>query len=297
MSKRKQRRELLGDEVCALAARHAAIMNATEFATSLRTQRLTKNRLISYVSAMYPIVVGFNRALVRSMSKLDVVSEYGLLKSLTAQLKDELLHNQLWRDMLEVYGVAHGELYTSLLRYMEKFSENNLDRMTAEVTAAIRENPHNVAPGIFPGPVFPEPVLSLYHRLWMTANASEVEYWEHFGAQFGIEAVIYDVVSISIYPGVRGNPELYVSPATLRWWGEHAKQGRRRPDRRSTEEKHIGLARVKLNKSRRAAQLHDQVLSTAQDAIRLFTSTMICHDIDKVSFDVQPFLEGRGKKL
>jgi len=72
----------LGDTVWSLARSYAARMNATAFATSLRTRRLARQRYVGFLSMMYPSVVGFNRALIRSITKVDHVRQSGFVKAL-----------------------------------------------------------------------------------------------------------------------------------------------------------------------------------------------------------------------
>ncbi len=57
----------IGDVVSELARQYAALMNGSAFGTALRTRQLPRRRYLSFVSSMYPIVVGFNRALIRSI--------------------------------------------------------------------------------------------------------------------------------------------------------------------------------------------------------------------------------------
>ena len=70
----------IGDVVGELARQYAAIMNGSAFGTALRTRQLPRRRYLSLVATMYPIVVGFNRALIRSIAKVDhvrVIDESG----------------------------------------------------------------------------------------------------------------------------------------------------------------------------------------------------------------------------
>ena len=91
---------LLGDALWEIAGRYAQLTNRTEFAQTLRSLSLTLSRYLGYISAMYPIVVGFNRALIRSISKVDHVRQCEFVKALAEQLQEEQWHNQLWRDHL-----------------------------------------------------------------------------------------------------------------------------------------------------------------------------------------------------
>ncbi len=97
-------------------------------------------------------------------------------------------------------------------------------------------------------------------------------------------------MSATIYPGVEGNPQLNIGSPALQWWKEHAKQGSK-PGTRSAEEKHLKLSRIVFNKSERAKQILPQILSSADDTLRLFAGTWICHNDDQAGFSVDRYLE------
>ena len=71
-----------GDAVAQLAQRYAAEMNASEFATALRLRRLSRRSYVAFIATMYPVVVGFNRALIRSIAKVDHVRNSTFVRSL-----------------------------------------------------------------------------------------------------------------------------------------------------------------------------------------------------------------------
>jgi len=279
-----------GDANWSLAQKYAERMNASEFATTLRDHKLPRHRYLGFISSVYPVVVGFNRALIRSICKVDHVRQSSFVRSLARQLQEEQSHNQLWREMLTTHGIDHEKLYQALETYLAGFTPDELDRMTEAVLARITQDIEDVAPGVFPAPPFPEPVLALYHRLWMTASQQRFDYWEHFACQSGIEAIIYQIVSTSLYPGVVGNPELDAGPVANAWGREHAKQGSTIPGKRIDEEKHLELARIALNRDEKAQARITQILNTAEEAMRLFAATMICHDQGKGGFDIEPHL-------
>lgn len=289
MPSNKERR-YLGDEVYSLGRQYAEDANNTEFATALRDQTLPRDRFLRYVAAMYPIVIGFNRALIRSMSKVDLVLECVFVKALAEQLQQEQTHNQLWRQMLDVYGLDHGAMYRDLQQYMKRFSPAHLDQMTQDLSDALADDIENVSPGVFPQPAFPEPVLALYHQLWMTASYEDFDYWEHYASQFAIEVIICDVVSTSIFPGVVGNEALEDGPSSFEWWKEHAKQGGAELGDRSAEEKHIELAKIMMNRSQFAASISDRVLVSAERAMRLFVATMVFHNRGREPFPIDRYV-------
>lgn len=282
---------LVGDALDGLSQQYSERMNGCEFGTTLRGGSLPRGRYLGYIAGMYPIVVGFNRALIRSLAKVDHVRQHAFVRALAQQLHEEQAHNQLWRGKLRAFGVDHERLYQTLLNYLGSFSDQQLREMTLGVLECLRHDLGAVSPGCFPDAPFPEPVLALYHHLRMTASESGVPHWEHFASQASIEYIIFNVVSTSIYPGVVGNPELDAGPETTIWWKEHARQGgdgRRRTD----EEKHLAISRHALNRSDEANATAPRIMARADDAMRLFAATFMVHDIDKVSFSSIPYQIG-----
>lgn len=279
----------VGDAVAGLAPRHAAAMNACAFATDLRERRISRTRYIAFVTAMYPCVIGFNRALIRSISKVDHVRHSSFVRMLAEQLEEEQAHNQMWRTMLDLYGIDHDAVYGALEDYLARFSTPELTDMTRGVLEALRVNPSNVAPGIFPDPLFPEPVLAVYHQLWMSASDDTVNYWAHFASQSAVEMVIYDVVSASVLPGLVGNPALEAGPASTQWWREHGRAESSVNEARIDEEKHLELSRIALNRSEMANTVRDAVLARADDTLVLFAATLTCQDRATEGFPVDRF--------
>ncbi len=281
----------IGEVVGELARQYAALMNGSAFGTALRTRQLPRRRYLSLVATMYPIVVGFNRALIRSIAKVDHVRHSAFVKTLAEQLHEEQAHNQLWRTKLDAYRIDHEALYGALGDYLAAFSNDELDRMTREVLTSLTNDIGNAEPGVFPDPVFPEPILALYHHLWMTASSEAVNYWEHFACQSGIEMVIFDVVSTTILPGVLGNPDLDEGPATTQWWLEHGRVGTAAPGERIDEEKHLELSRIALNRSETANLLRGVVATRAEDAMRLFAATFLCQESQSDRFPLEKYLK------
>jgi hypothetical protein len=281
----------IGDIVWERAREFAAVVNDAELLTTLRNRKLSRDRYLAFIAAMYPCVVGFNRALIRSIAKVDHVRQSGLVKALAEQLQEEQDHNQMWRRMLTAYEIDHEEIYRTLVDYMTQFSQRELDRMTKDVLAALTEDLRDVSPGCFPDPVFPEPVLALYHHLYMTGTHDDVHYWEHFASQSSMEVIIYDIVSTSIFPGVVGNPELDAGAESTQWWAEHAKQGSEVMGKRTDEEKHLQLAQIALNRSATAESLKTYIASRAEDTMRLFTATLLSQDKQYGSFPIERYLK------
>jgi hypothetical protein len=288
-------RHRVGDLVADVAQRYAAQMNGCEFATLLRTRRLDKRSYLAFIASLYPCVIGFNRALIRSIAKVDHVLHGGFVKSLAEQLEEEQVHNQMWRTKLDVFGIDHESLYWELVDYVGRFSLAELERMTRAVLAAVTREPSDHAPGCFPDPPFPEPVLALYHHLFMSATYEDIDYWEHFASQCAVEMTIYSVVTTSVLPGVQGHPELDGGPATLRWWAEHAKNESAEAGR-TDEEKHLEISRIALNRSETANSLRDAVVSRAEDTLRLFAAALACQITQSARFPLERYLEPRARK-
>lgn len=279
----------LGDTIWTLARWYAAKMNESEFANALREWRLPRERYLAFIATMYPSVVGFNRALIKSLSKVDHVRRSVFVKALAEQLREEQAHNQLWRQKMDAYGLDHLAVYENFEAYLGQFTIEQLDRMTLEVIDALGEDLGNLSPGCFPDAPFPEPVLALYHHLWMCASREDVDYWEHYASQSAIEVIIFDVVSTSVYPGVAGNPALDAGPVSLQWWREHARQGAAEPGMRSDEEKHLELAQLMLNRGEIPALMERRVANRADETMRLFAATMLYHDRDAIAFPVEDY--------
>ena len=288
-------RQRVGDLVVDVARRYAAQMNGCEFATLLRSRRLDRRRYIAFIASLYPCVIGFNRALIRSIAKVDHVLHSAFIKSLAEQLHEEQTHNQMWRTKLEVYGVDHEALYWDLTDYMSRFSTAELERMTRDVLAAVTKDPTNWTPGAFPDAPFPEPVLALYHQLFMSATYEDIDYWEHFASQSAIEMTIYSVVTSTVIPGVQGHPELDSGPATLRWWTEHAK-AENSNGARTDEEKHLDMSRIALKRSETANSLKEAVVARAEDALRLFAAAMACQITESERFPLERYMEARPQR-
>src|SRR5206468_6278464 len=129
-------RQRVGDLVVDVARRYAAQMNGCEFATLLRSRRLDRRRYVAFIASFYPCVIGFNRALIRSIAKVDHVLHSSFIKSLAEQLHEEQTHNQMWRTKLDIFGVDHQALYWDLSDYLGLFSTVERERITRAVLAA-----------------------------------------------------------------------------------------------------------------------------------------------------------------
>lgn len=283
----------VGDAVTDLGRRYAAEMNSSDFAIALRQRHLARRSYLAFIATMYPLVVGFNRALIRSIAKVDHVRNSTFVKALAQQLEEEQAHNQLWRAMLEVFDVDHEALYNDIEEYFDDYSQEELDQHTNDVLSAVRRDLGAGAGSRFPDAIFPDAVLALYHHLWTSAADDSVSYWEHFASQAGIEMVIYDVVTHSILPGVLNHPELDRGLASTHWWMEHGRPPEPMAHHRTDEEKHLALSKVALNRSETANAVAGTVASRAEDTMRLFAAALIAQRPHDHAFPIERYLKSR----
>jgi hypothetical protein len=288
---RTSHRHRIGDRVEELAATYAARMNALPFSTELRAGRIDREAYRVFITTFYPVVIGFNRALIRGIAKVDHVRHASFVKVLAEQLQEEQAHNQLWRVMLEIFGIDHETLYGDVADYLARFTTDELNAMTAEVLADCTRDGRRSARRVFPDGVLPDAVLALYHHLWMTASDERIDHWEHFASQAGMEMVIYAVVSASILPGVMGNRDLDLGEGTTHWWREHGKEPGIESVGRSDEEKHLELSRIALNRSETANALADRVAARAEDTMRLFAATLEAQEAAVRDFAIARYLK------
>jgi hypothetical protein len=288
---RDSSRHRIGDRVAHLAGVYAGRMNALPFALDLREGRVDRQRYRVFVATFYPVVVGFNRALIRGISKVDHVRHSSFVKVLAEQLKEEQAHNQLWRVMLEIFDVDHETLYGDLTDYLARFTADELNAMTAEVLAEVTRDLRRTPTRVFVDAPLPDAVLALYHHMWMTASDPDIDHWEHFASQAGMEMVIYDVVSTSILPGVMGHRELDLGEGTTHWWREHGKLPGAAATERTDEEKHLELSRVALNRSETANALAARVAARAEDTMRLFAATLQSQESAARDFPIGRYLK------
>jgi hypothetical protein len=270
----------LGDAAWSLATDASAEINQSEVLTSLREHRLPLVRYVGFIAALYPVVVGFNRALIRSLLKVDHVRDAWLVKGLAEQLKEEQIHNDIWRVMLHEYRINHEALWDDLIAYFRQCDSQQLDDLTQRVINAITQDTPNFSPGCFPDATFPEPVLALFHHMYTVAESPSLSFWAHFASQSAIESTIYGCATESVYPGVVGNPNLDRGARSTAWWTEHAQQGGSEA-RPSTEEKHLHVAKSILNRQGDTPQQAEVILPITKQTLELFSAAIRWHDIDK----------------
>lgn len=283
----------VGDAVTELGKRYAAEMNASAFATALRQRHVPKRSYVAFIATMYPVVVGFNRALIRSIAKVDHVRHSSFVKMLAQQLDEEQAHNQLWRAMLEVFDVDHETLYNDFQEYVERQTAEQMERSSRHVLHAVRHDLGAGAGKHFQDAIFPDAILALYQHLWNSASDDSVSYWEHFASQAGIEMVIYDVVTRSILPGVLDHPELDRGVASTHWWMEHGQPPAPNAVRRTDEEKHLALSKMALNRSETANAVSEAVETRAEDTMRLFAAALIAQRPHDHAFPIERYIKTR----
>jgi hypothetical protein len=232
-----------GDKIDALARHCANRWYGTEFATALRERSLPLKRYRYFITTLYPLVVGFNRGLIRNIAKLeelqksiragelleeilhidhvrnsnriqqlavelrDIAREEGLpgLRALAGQLKEEQEHNDYWRKMLEAHGIDHESYYTAFETYLHEIPCREQDLMTQQVLTALMEGR---TPAAFHNASFSQPVLALCCYLVRAASDPAVKFLVYHALQSAIEFTLVKTVSESIFPGVAGTRDL-----------------------------------------------------------------------------------------
>lgn len=228
-----------GEKIDDLARHYSRQANAGTFMTALRERKVTLNEYKSFITTLYPLVVGFNAGLIRSIAKIDelqtsvqarelveeilsvdhrrhshrvqalaaglraVAREARLpaLRALAGQLKEEQEHNDYYRQMLEIYGIDHEAVYSSFETYLKEIAVEERDRMTRNVLTALREGHPASA---FPNTSFSQFTLALHHYLLRVVNDPSVTFISYNALQSGIEFSLVKVVSESVFPGVAG---------------------------------------------------------------------------------------------
>lgn len=228
-----------GERIDALARHYSDQANAGPFLTVLRERKITLDEYKRFITKFYPLVVGFNAGLIRSIARIDELQASAqarelveeilatdhirqsrrvqelaarlrtlareerlpTLRAMAAQLKEEQEHNDYYRQMLEIHGIDHETFYSSFEAYLKGIALEERDRMTREVLAAVREGR---AARAFPRTSFSQFILALHHYLLSVANDPSVTFISYNALQSGMEFGLVKVVSESIFPGVAG---------------------------------------------------------------------------------------------
>ncbi len=231
-----------GDTIDALARHYSDQANAGAFMTALREWGVTLDEYKSFITKLYPLVVGFNAGLIRSIAKIDelqasvqareLVEEILAIdhirhspqvqalatrlrtiarearlptsRALAAQLKEEQEHNDYYRQMLEIYGIDHETVYTAFETYLNQIPVEERDWMTREVLTALQEGHGGSA---FPHTSFCQFTLALHHYLLRTVKDPSVTFINYNAILSGIEFSLVKVVSESVFPGVAGTQD------------------------------------------------------------------------------------------
>ena len=279
--KRNEKRARVGDLIEDIVAPYAEKKKNSVIARGIKEGTLSGDKYTSYLAAIYPIITVFNRGFIRNLAKVDHVRNSGLVKKLAEQLIEEQGHNSLWRHGLNERGINHLKLHDDFEEYLGSFSQKELDQMYKAYLEAISKDRNDLTPGVFPKPVFPEPVVALDHQLRKTSSYPEHDFYVHFGSQYAIERIIYDVVS-DFYDGLERGEQFKISPHATQWFFEHAAQ-----NEDSDEEKHLSISHVLLNKSNKANEIKGKILEQVENAAKLFAATISWHD--KNYFDTKKY--------
>lgn len=228
-----------GEQIDALARHYSHHANAGAFMTALRERKVTLDEYKSFITTLYPLVIGFNAGLIGSIAKIgelqtsvqarELVEEMlsvnhrlhsdrvqalaaelrtlareaklPALRALAGQLKEEQEHNDYYRQMLVIHGIDHEAVYSSFETYLKEIAVEERDRMTRKVLTALREGHQARA---FPNTSFSQFTLALHHYLMRVVNDSSVTFISYNALQSGIEFSLVKVVSESVFPGVAG---------------------------------------------------------------------------------------------
>jgi hypothetical protein len=229
----------LGDRVDTIARRYADEAYAGPFMTDLRNGTATLQQYVRFIRQLYPLIVDFNRGLIRSITKIDelersqpalelvdeilsidhvrssprvqqlaqelrmVAREAKLptVRAIAGQLKEEQEHNDYYRAMLELYGVDHQTYITAFEDYLHSLDPEVRESMTTEVLSTVRKGPE---PHAFPDTPFSQGILAVCHYLRRISEDPTVPFVRYNAVQSGVEFLAVKSVSESIFPGVAG---------------------------------------------------------------------------------------------
>ncbi len=260
----------LGAAIQDVASEAARRINRLPIIESIRNKTITRERYAAFVASLYPVVIGFNRALIHSLTKIDHVRNSSHLKDMADQLREEQQHNQMWRAMLSVHRVNHESLYNDLLAYINRIEIDELSARTNRFLQCLRGS-HVVNDQMFRDAPVPGATVAIYHFMWLVAVSPEFGYWEHYASQLAMEIVICDVVTRSILPGTTDRAELAPCDEAVAWWAAHALPAATGfSQSRSDEEKHILIGTRTLSRLGSADTMQAAVLDTSKNKLALF---------------------------
>jgi hypothetical protein len=170
----------IGDMLEQMALTYAAKKNTLPLFQKLRQGDLAKDWYLRYICSMYPIVVGFNRALMNSMTKLDPIGDSEHIRGLCKQLAEEQIHNELWRKMLRSYGICDHQLYKIFIDEHNRLGKSVLTHLTEDILTNVK-NKHYSGNSLGSNSLyFPEAVHALYCEMQSNSIVESVDYWVQF---------------------------------------------------------------------------------------------------------------------
>ena len=264
-------RSNVGDKAQEIALRYAQAIDRLPVIAGIGDGTTSKAQYLAFIASMYPIVVGFNRALTLSMTKLDNVRESAHIKAISIQLREEQEHNQMWREMLEAHGIDHKLIYSDLQAFLSRTEPDRLTALTEEFVASRSGDGDFNGSTVFKDCPFPDAIAALHHYMWMTGALPRFHYLEHYASQLAMEVVIGYTVTRSIGPGVIARSELSIDGRAINWWTAHTLNCNHGAP--SEEEKHIQLAVHTLN-ARGGNGSEASILATTEIKLMLFQAAI-----------------------
>gem|GEM_PF-2207168 len=228
----------IADRIDAIAGRLNEKFNRSSIAIALRQGLMPVDAYKRFITNEYPLVVGFNEGIIRSILKLDdarhesvrdlvhqlqkvdhvnnsaavrvlagkiVEASRGnnlkIIRPLCFQLAEEQEHNDFYRYMLEAHGVDHKRAHAEFIAQIQSVTKEDLGRMVANTLMVIKEGK---TPRAFPGVAYPPAVVALCCYLARAAEDPTVPFFVYNAMQSAIEFGLVKVVSDSIFPGIVG---------------------------------------------------------------------------------------------
>src|SRR5215469_15668442 len=120
-----------GEEIDALARHYSNQANAGAFMTALRERKVTLDEYKSFITTLYPLVVGFNAGLIRSIAKL-------------GELQTSPQARELVEEILSVDHIRHSQRVQALAARLRTLArEEQLPLLRALAAQLKEEQEHN----------------------------------------------------------------------------------------------------------------------------------------------------------
>jgi len=276
----------LGDFISELATTYAEKINSSSLFTRFRNGNLSQEEYISLLCCWYPVVVTFPKALNHMIAKMDPVQHVKELFHLYAQAREEVGHNNLWRKMLECFGVNHKKLYRDFIQYRNQFRPDQWQEMHRKYIAKIKADEKNLDPQCYINAPFPEPVLALTQQQLYTSTHENFAPWVHWGSQYALECCLCNCVTKSMIPGLKKNERLKKGPQSVVWWYEHftpslVGSNKSKERKLTVEEKHIELGKKTFNHSKEAKLCLAEIVREAKVTLELMAAFLTYMDLAK----------------